>query len=657
MTLPQPTAFLALVIAKAINVRLTEKTLFTQYGQIVGTIEYMSPEQAQLNQLDVDTRSDVYALGVILYEVLTGETPFDKQRLHAAAFDEMLRIIRDEEPPRPSVRLSGSKLLASIAANRNTEPRRLSPLLAGELDWIVMKALEKDRGRRFETAGKLADDIRAYLRGDAVTACPPSVVYRLRKMAVRCRVAVAVAGVVLVSLLLGLLGTSLGMLAAMSARTEAVAARRGAEDKAERYRRLLYVAEINYAQQAWEQHDVDHTVQLLRGHIPKAGESDLRNFEWYYLWHLCRRVRVVPMIRHAAEPAHSVAVSDRGEVAVAYAGVVRLYRVADRMLLDSFPCKSTNTVVTGEHDQGPVYFAFPFVAMTRDGSVLTYPDEDPEVLPVRSRATGKIRALPERHRGAVRAASFSTDGTLLATAGEDGTVKLWDVATLEKLREHDSHEALVWSVAFSPTGRIVATGNADNTIALWDIRTDEIARLTGHFSTPSTMDGVYCVAFSPDGSLLASGAADRTVRLWDVERRMPLVVFAGHTDEVRSVAFSPDGGVVASGGARPQRANLGRRCPPREVCVEWAPQHRAIAQLHARRRPTHHGVFSRNGPVLGPSADRPARRVVDDATSSRRRHLPRRTTHRRRSATIEASRDVAIGLERGRASDGADRCE
>ena len=217
------------------------------------------------------------------------------------------------------------------------------------------------------------------------------------------------------------------------------------------------------------------------------------------------------------------------------------------MLLDSFPCKSTNDVVRGEHDEGPVYFAFPFVAMARDGSVLTYPDEDPEVLLVRSRATGKIRALPERHRGAVRAASFSTDGTRLATAGEDGTVKLWDVATLQKLGEHDSHETLVWSVAFSPTGRIVATGSADNTIALWDIQTDETARLTGHFSAPSTMDGVYSIAFSPDGSLLASGAADRTVRLWDVERRLPLVVFAGHTDEVRSVAFSPDGAVVASG--------------------------------------------------------------------------------------------------------------
>ena len=130
-------------VAKAVSQRLTQKTMFTQYGQIVGTIEYMSPEQAQFNQLDVDTRSDIYSLGVLLYELLTGETPFDKQRLRSAAFDELLRIIREEEPPRPSVKLSSCETLPSIAANRQIEPHKLGTLVRGELDWIVMKALEK----------------------------------------------------------------------------------------------------------------------------------------------------------------------------------------------------------------------------------------------------------------------------------------------------------------------------------------------------------------------------------------------------------------------------------------------------------------------------------------------------------------------------------
>ena len=126
--------------------------MFTGFGQIVGTLEYMSPEQAKVNQLDIDTRSDIYSLGVLLYELLTGTTPFDKQRLRSAAWDEMLRIIREEEPPRPSTKLSTIDTLPSVAANRQIEPAKLTGLVRGELDWIVMKALEKDRNRRYESA-------------------------------------------------------------------------------------------------------------------------------------------------------------------------------------------------------------------------------------------------------------------------------------------------------------------------------------------------------------------------------------------------------------------------------------------------------------------------------------------------------------------------
>src|SRR6185436_17850084 len=167
-------------VAKAAQ-KLTERTMFTEFGQVVGTLEYMSPEQASFNQLDIDTRSDIYSLGVLLYELLTGCTPFDGKRLRSAAFDEMLRIIREEEPPKPSTRLSSSDTLPSIAANRNVEPARLGRALRGELDWIVMKALEKDRNRRYETANGLATDVQRYLTDEPVQACPPSTGYRLRK--------------------------------------------------------------------------------------------------------------------------------------------------------------------------------------------------------------------------------------------------------------------------------------------------------------------------------------------------------------------------------------------------------------------------------------------------------------------------------------------
>jgi serine/threonine protein kinase/tetratricopeptide (TPR) repeat protein len=195
-------------VAKAVGSAsggLTERTLLTGLGAVVGTPEYMSPEQAELNNLDIDTRSDIYALGVLLYELLTGTTPLTRRRMKEAVLLEILRVIREEEPPRPSARLSTTEELPSIAAVRGVEPARLSRLVRGELDWIVMKALEKDRNRRYETANALASDVQRYLTDVPVQACPPSTWYRLRKFARRNKTALAVAG--LIVLFMALLGS------------------------------------------------------------------------------------------------------------------------------------------------------------------------------------------------------------------------------------------------------------------------------------------------------------------------------------------------------------------------------------------------------------------------------------------------------------------
>ena len=205
-------------VAKATAGKLTDESLSTQFGAVVGTLEYMSPEQAGFSGEDIDTRADIYSLGVILYELLTGLRPIDAARLKRAALTEMIRIIREEEPSKPSTRLSTNESLPSMAALRQIEPRKLMALLRGELDWVVMKCLEKHRERRYETANALARDIQRYLADEAVEARPPSAGYRVQKFATRHKGGVIAASLVFLTFIGGIVGTSIGMVQAQKAR-------------------------------------------------------------------------------------------------------------------------------------------------------------------------------------------------------------------------------------------------------------------------------------------------------------------------------------------------------------------------------------------------------------------------------------------------------
>jgi WD40 repeat protein/serine/threonine protein kinase len=637
-------------IAKATSARLTEATVFTELRQIIGTPEYMSPEQADPSVADIDTRTDVYSLGVLLYELLTGATPFEPARLRSAAYAELQRIIREENPPRPSTRLIRSGAAPSAAALRQVEPARLRSLLRGELDWVVMRGLEKDRARRYDSAGALAADIRRYLAREPVVARPPSFFYVSRKLIARHRLAFAFSSALLLLLVAGLAGTTWGLLGQRVARKEAERRKTEAEVASQKARDFgdeallqkieadygAYLANIGAALSATETGEAERARARL-----DACPSHLRGWEWKYAATLLdSSARVFSESQSPGAFFNSIDVAPDGQTFVA-------------------PWR-----MPGTQDWG---------ACIADAS------------------TGVERVLLRGHRDWVNTARFSRDGARIVTASNDGTSRVFDVATGREVLSVRPPPGHVDSASFDAEGRRILTLTATSQIVVWDAATgaqlaayaprlavysaffvpgmDEVLltqgldppvlwnpttnaarkailppvgyepaanwavpsadglKIAAHFNSgeirvfdlgsgrcDAAMRGhwahVPTLAFSRDASLLASGSLDRTVRVWDARSGAQLRQFLGHRDWVFSVAFSPDASLVYSG-APDGSARVWRTSPEGEGLFLPSIQPFYYTRLW----------FSPDGRYFAASAPEGALRLFDAATHALIRDL------------------------------------
>jgi WD40 repeat protein/serine/threonine protein kinase len=566
-------------VAKAVEQRLTEKTLFTQFGALVGTFEYMSPEQAEMNALGVDTRSDIYSLGVLLYELLTGTTPLERQRLREAALGEIVRLIKEEEPPPPSVRLSTSgAALATAAQCRGTEPARLARLVKGELDWIVMKCLEKDRTRRYETAGGLARDVEHYLKHEPIVARPSTAWERTAKWARRRPALAGLLAVSAAATLVLIVGLATAYLVTDSAlRREAKAgqdlersldnetrARKDAE-------RTAYYKGIALAHSEWRGNDVQRALQHLA-----ACPSHLRGWEWHYLMRLSQTQRTLsrqPLRWN--QSIRCLAFSPDGK---------RLAVGGDDKLVHVWDLAGGKEVLTLTGHRRSVLR----VTFSRDGRRLASASgglhvRDASEIKVWDAATGKeLLNIPDPE--GFNALAFSPDGKRLAAAPSGSRpVKLWDAETGKELvtlkmdgklgrqQGHREPEGIVRleesaeGLAFSPDGFLLATATPTNhgiQLVIWsalDGRPEWIHTIyvPNAVNTPGRPGQWMNLVYRPYGQhpeleerqLAVTSDTDDAIRLVIPSTGQVVYTLNGHVGSVRAVAYSPDGRWLASAGA------------------------------------------------------------------------------------------------------------
>jgi len=509
-------------IAKATEGRLTDKTLYTARTQMIGTPVYMSPEQAEFSGLDIDTRSDIYSLGVLFYELLTGRPPFDQRSFTKAALDEIRRIIREVEPSRPSTRLSTLPEgdLETVAKARGEEPFKLLGLLRGDLDWIAMKCLEKDRTRRYQTANALAQDVVRHLAHEPIEARPPSTVYRLKKWVRRNRMSFAAGTTVVAAMLF----------VAIASFFFGIRERANAHQLQESLARQY----LRQGQALCEEGKVSRGLHWMFRSLEEApvGLAALRRSieenlsAWSDQW-------VEPELQLIHD-------SQLSEAAYSPDGKWVLTSAEDRVL-------RLWSAVSGELEWES---KLPKGHGAQYGRVQFSPDGErivaagARIARLWSVSTGDVLGAPMQHESEVQDVAFSPDGQQVLTGSADHTAGIWSGVTGESLMPLLKHDDWVYRVAFSPSGELALTAeNIERTgkgkVRFWSARTGEqVGRPLDHGAW------IWAVAFSPDGMKVATGGRDGACRLWSVRTGKELCPAIRHHESLWSVVFSPNGSVV-----------------------------------------------------------------------------------------------------------------